>query len=139
MEIQVEELLIATVDEVWEAITVPEQMKQWYFEEIPDFKPEVGFKTRFRIEANGRSFTHIWEVTKVVPMQEIAYNWSYEEYFGMGSVSFKLNSNGEKTRLTLTNKGLETFPQENPEFSEESCRGGWEYFIKGNLPKFLQH
>jgi hypothetical protein len=31
---------------VWDAITKIGEMRKWYFENIPDFKAEVGFSTR---------------------------------------------------------------------------------------------
>ena len=139
MVIKVEVVLNACVDAVWDAITNPDEMKQWYFDNIPAFKAEVGFTTQFMVESGGKSFTHIWEVTKVLPKKEIKYNWSYEEYQGLGFVSFKLASQGERTFLSLTNGGLETFPQDIPEFTRESCVAGWEFFIKKNLPKYLEN
>ena len=42
-------------------------MRQWYFENIPAFKAEVGFETQFEIHNQGRIFPHRWKVTKVVP------------------------------------------------------------------------
>ncbi|MDX5420355.1 MAG: SRPBCC domain-containing protein [Hymenobacteraceae bacterium] len=134
----VEQEFNAPKQKVWEAITNLDQMTQWYFENIPDFKPEVGFKTKFVIELPERTFTHLWEVVEVEPGQQIKYLWSYEEYEGMGSVKFSLSEEGDKTTLRLTNEGLETFPADIPEFAPESCRGGWEYFIKGRLKAYLE-
>ena len=138
MVIKIEILLNANVEDVWAAITNLDEMKHWYFENIPAFKAEVGFTTLFNIESNGKSFTHIWEITEVKAKKEIKYNWSYKEYQGIGSVSFQLASQGEKTLLILTNEGLESFPQNIPEFTRESCIAGWEFFIKENLPKYLE-
>lgn len=42
------------------------------------------------------------------------------------------------TRLRLIAAGIETFPQDNPAFSRESCRAGWEYFLHERLAAFLQ-
>lgn len=39
----VEQTFNTTIDSVWKAITEIKQMRQWYFENIPTFKPEVGF------------------------------------------------------------------------------------------------
>ncbi len=35
--IKLEISLDATLDTVWEALTKPTQMREWYFENIPDF------------------------------------------------------------------------------------------------------
>jgi len=42
---------------LWNAITNPSEMKQWYFDMMPDFKAEVGFKTNFHIGVEDRNYT----------------------------------------------------------------------------------
>ena len=41
----VEQIFNTTIANVWDAITELDQMKQWYFNNIESFKPEVGFET----------------------------------------------------------------------------------------------
>jgi len=48
-----------SVSDVWDAITKIDEMRKWYFENIPDFKAEVGFGTRFVVESGDRSFLHL--------------------------------------------------------------------------------
>ena len=48
----VEEIYQAPLEKVWSALTEIEQMKQWYFDNIPAFKPEVGFETKFDVNVN---------------------------------------------------------------------------------------
>ena len=50
---------------LWKAITQLDQMKQWFFTNIPTFKAEVGFQTTFKVENEGRVFHHIWTITEV--------------------------------------------------------------------------
>ena len=69
--VKLEVLLKGSIDSVWEAITKPELMKLWYFEDMPDFKAEVGFTTRFEMKSGGRTFTATWVVTKVIAKQII--------------------------------------------------------------------
>ena len=137
MIIEVSTHLPADKESVWQAITDPTQMREWYFDNIPDFKPEVGFATEFPVRSEERLFTHQWIVTKVVPQQELRYRWSYREYPGEAEVEFHLDSEGTDTHLTLRFDGLETFPSDIPEFTKESCRGGWEYFLREQLPAYL--
>lgn len=113
-------------------------MHQWYFEKIPSFKPEVGFKTQFNIKSGERNFLHNWEVLEVIPHKLIKYNWKYENYPGDSNVTFELLAENNKTKLKLTVEVLEDFPQNIPEFKRESCIGGWEYFIKDRLKKYLE-
>jgi len=125
------------IKNLWNSITEHDQMIQWFFENIPEFKLEVGFKTQFLIENEGRKFTHLWEILEVIPNQKIVYKWSYLEYPGEGIVLFELKSNELGSLLTLTNKWIGNLPKEIPEFSRESCVGGWEYFINGRLKEYI--
>jgi uncharacterized protein YndB with AHSA1/START domain len=45
----VEETFNAPIASVWNAITVADMMRQWFFDNIPAFEPVVGFKTRFTV------------------------------------------------------------------------------------------
>ncbi|BAX81389.1 SRPBCC family protein [Labilibaculum antarcticum] len=127
-----------TREQVWNAITDLTQMQQWFFENIPDFIPEVGFETRFNVDAGERQFMHLWKITEVVPLEKIVYDWRYENISGVGTLSFKLLQEGEQILLRLTNKGMDSFPKDIPEFSRESCKGGWQYFINQRLNEFIE-
>ena len=134
--IVVEQIFEAPRAKVWEAITKVDQMTQWFFDNIPAFEAREGFETRFVVRTE-RHFTHIWKIMEVIPRKKIVYDWSYEEYPGKGYVTFELIDHGEQTLLRLTNIGLESFPQDIPEFQRASCQGGWEYFIQDRLRAFL--
>ena len=105
---------------------------------IEDFKAEVGFKTEFSLENEGRKFSHLWEVTEVVLEQKIKYKWSYLEYSGDSYVVFELNQENEIVRLIVTSVVLENFPQDIPEFKRQSGIDGWNYLIKQNLKNYLE-
>ena len=133
----VEQIFSVPPDAVWQAITNPELMQQWYFEPIEDFRPEVGFQTEFDIEVNGRIFRHKWKVTEVTPGTNITYTWEYEGFPGLGTTEWMLSETDEGTKLVLTSTGIESFSQDIPEFTRERGLAGWEYFIQQSLPKFL--
>lgn len=134
----VEQSFNKTKEQVWNAITDPNQMQQWFFENIPDFIPEVGFETKFNVDAGERQFMHVWKITEVIPYEKIEYNWKYENMEGNAFVIFEIFEQGSETLLRLTNIGLETFPQDVPEFSRESCIGGWQFFINQRLKEYLE-
>ena len=122
---------------LWQANTDINEMRQWYFEIIPDFKPEVGFETQFTIENEGRNFLHTWKVTEANAPRKIVYDWSFEGYEGKLYTVFELSELNEKTRLTLNCIVREDFPDGIPEFERESCLGGWNYFIKESLKSYI--
>ena len=100
--------------------------------------PVVGFKTEFNVVSEGRNFLHKWKITEVIPEKIIKYTWLFEDYEGEGLVEFKILVKNNKTILRLTNYVLEDFPDEVPEFTRESCFGGWTYFINEKLKDFLE-
>ncbi len=135
--IVVEQAFNVSKEDLWKAISERDQMVKWFFDNIPDFKAESGFETQFNVDAGERQFLHMWKITEAVPNQKIVYDWRYPNYPGAGTVTFEVFDDGQGSRLRVTNEGLETFPQDIPEFAPESCEAGWKYFIQGNLKDYL--
>jgi len=133
----VEQTLEASPDQVWRAITDPQEMTKWFFDNIPDFRPEIGFETRFNIHHEGRDFMHCWKVTEAVAPERLVYDWSYEGYEGDSYVTFELKPTGEGTHLKLTATIRQDFPDDIPEFRRESCVGGWRFFLQERLKAYL--
>ena len=134
----VEETYDAEPASVWAAITEPQQMRKWFFENIPAFEPRVGFSVEFNVDTGGRTFPHLWRITKVVPGKLIKYNWKYGGYEGDSYVTFDLKPLKDSTKLRLTHIIVEDFQEGIPEFERESCIGGWKYYIQQRLKEYLE-
>lgn len=137
-DIIVEQAYEATLDELWEALTMVDKMKAWYFPQLEDFEAKKGFSTFFVIEHNGRKFTHMWEVLESFPPYKLTYRWYYEEYAGDSVVSFELREEGNKSVLFFRDEALADFPSDIPEFSRESAVAGWNYLLKDCLKTYLE-
>ena len=136
--IVVEQTYDAPIGIVWMAITNQDLMPRWFFEQIQEFRPEVGFETEFDVECEGQVYRHQWKVTEVVPEKRIVYDWLYGGYAGQSSVAWELSESPEGTTLELTHTGGETFPRDNPIFSRENGVKGWTYFVQESLKGFLE-
>lgn len=134
----VEQLFNESISRVWQAITQHNQMIQWFFDNIPAFKAEVGFKTQFNVKAPSQDFLHLWEIIEVIPYQKIVYNWKYQDIAGDSFVIFELFEIDNHIKLVLTAEIIEDFDDAIPEFKYESGAAGWTYFIKEQLPKYLE-
>lgn len=126
-----------SVSQLWKAISELEQMKLWFFENIEDFSAEVGFETQFNVTSGERDFMHLWRITEVIPLEKIVYSWKYEGYEGESFVSFETFITESGSSLRVSHFVTNSFPQSIPEFTKESCLGGWEFFINNRLKKFL--
>jgi len=80
----------------------------------------------------------LWEILEVIDYEKIVYDWRYEGMEGIGKITFNITKENNQTVLTLINEGLDSFPQNKyPEFTEESCYGGWNYFLNERLANYL--
>ncbi len=135
--ILLEQTFQTSTSELWEAITNADQMREWFFDNIEDFRPEVGFETQFVVHVDAKTFTHCWEVTEAIANERITYRWRYLEYPGDAIVSFELFEEQDFVLLRLKLDVVANFPDEIPEFTRESCLQGWQYFIGKNLVNYM--
>ncbi len=134
-DVVVEVIYEAPCSVVWQALTDHEQMRKWYFD-LPDFKPEVGFKFEFTGQGvKGESYLHLCKVTEVDIHKRLQYSWEYKDQKGFSLVTFDLFEEGDKTRLRLTHSGLDTFPQQHEDFDRKNFQAGWTEL----LTKFLHN
>jgi|SRR5580698_7677766 uncharacterized protein YndB with AHSA1/START domain len=122
---------------VWRAITDKTEMKKWYFD-ISEFKAEVGFEFSFEGTNEGRTFVHLCKVTEVIPNKKLSYSWRYKDYPGISLLTFELFAQENKTLLKLTHEGLETFPQDPPDFARHNFVQGWTHILDKSLKSYLE-
>jgi uncharacterized protein YndB with AHSA1/START domain len=133
----VERTFNAPVARVWKAITDVDQMRTWYFD-LKEFKPEIGFEFEFIVEHEGNTYHHLCKVTEVIPQKKIAYTWRYKGEPGDSLVTFELSAeDNNKTRLTLTHTGIETFPK-TPAYARKNFETGWTQLIGSELKQFVE-
>ncbi len=124
-------------DSVWDALTDPVLMRQWYFPMMPGFRPIPGFETQFTVSHGGRDFVHLWKVVSSQKPELISYKWRYAGYPGESLLEFRLIPDAGGTRLELVHSGLRSFdPAGNPELSSDNFNQGWSQFMPA-LQNFL--
>ena len=100
-------ILNASIEEVWNALTKPELVKQWQYgsELITDWK--TGNEIRFRNEWEGQVFEQWGSILEIVPNQKIKYSLFFprpeledkpENYFIM---SYILSEENNKVKLQI--------------------------------------
>jgi len=123
--------------DIWNVLTDNNEIKKRYFQ-LKDFKPKVGFKFDFLGGADeGPKYLHLCEITEIIEGKKIAYSWQYDGYSGNSIVNWELFDQGDKTLVRITHTGLETFDENGKDFSKESFRGGWTYFLNDALKNHL--
>ncbi|HLK28573.1 MAG TPA: SRPBCC domain-containing protein [Puia sp.] len=133
----IERTFNAPASTIWKALTDKNEMKKWYFD-IADFKPEVGFEFTFNGGSEQKTYVHLCVVKEAIPNKKLSYTWRYEDYQGISLVTFELFPEGDKTTLKLTHEGLESFPQDSPDFARTSFEQGWTYIVGKSLKEYLE-
>jgi len=127
----------APVGEVWKTFSDESTFRKW-MPFISSWKAEVGFETTFELGPDPEhQFKHLLTVMEVVPEKNLTYGWKYPGYAGDSRVSYTLEAEGDKTKVTLTHIITEPFPPEES-FSDENFAEGWTYTIDG-LKKFVEN
>lgn len=125
-----------SLEKLWQAITDPAQMKQWYFD-MQNFWPEAGTEFSFTGENEGVVYVHLCKITEVIPNKKLSHTWTYKDYEGASLLTWELFDEGAMARVKLTHEGLETFPQDKKDFSRESFTAGWNHILGTSLKEFL--
>jgi len=137
--VTIERTFNAPIEVVWKAITDRDQISGWSFGDLTGFKPEVGFKTEFSVQHNGKDFRHLLTITDVVPGRKLSYSWKYAGHPGDSLVTYELFPEGDKTRIKLTHSGLETFlPESHPEYARGNFVMGWTSLIGTSLKDYVE-
>jgi uncharacterized protein YndB with AHSA1/START domain len=90
-------VLPAPREEVWDALTEPERLEDWFANEV-DFDLRPGGGASFRWSNGEERFA---TVTEVDPERRLAFEWDDE-----GLVEFTLADDVEGTRLTVVESSL---------------------------------
>lgn len=123
------------IAKVWQALSDKDKMRSWYFPQLLNFEPVVGFK--FQFDDNHADYQKEWVVTKVTAGKTLAHNWAYKGFQGSSEVIFDLFSDEGNTVLRVTQTNLESFP-DHPHFKRERFEWGWDNLLGNNLKQLLE-
>lgn len=137
-EFTIERTYNASITKVWNALTRSDELKQWYLD-LPDFKPIKGFEFTFMLGKDPDNlYKHQCKITDVIPGKKLAYSWQYEGYEGNSEVIYELFEEGKKTKVKLTHKGINTFPEDNEDLSANNFAEGWTFIVGKALKEYAE-
>jgi len=123
----------APKERVYEAITDPQQITQW-FPDAVDGTLEVGKQAIFTFEGYGNSSVLVVDAQ---PYDYFAYRWIpgganiVDDLTTVQTtlVEFRLSTEGTGTKVSLTESGFASLPSDIAESSLKDNSGGWEHMM----------
>ena len=124
-------MINAPVERVWEALTVPELIKQWFFGVDTESDWKAGSTLVHRGEWKGKPYVDKGEILRIeAPTLLVHTHWSEisglpDEPQNYQEVTWALAGGDDSTRLTITERNLPS--EEAKDASEE----GWRIALTG--------
>ena len=135
--IQISNKINAPIEKVWEALTNPAQMRQWYFDVDKDNLQE-GDTFTFYEPGEEKKFLHECLILEMVEPSKFRHTWAYPDYsHGSTTVNWDLESDGEQTEVILTHEGIHHILDGGDAFKQENFVEGWTEILTKMLPAFL--
>jgi uncharacterized protein YndB with AHSA1/START domain len=118
-------------EQVWEAITDSATLAEWMFPN--DFEPRVGHHFTFHVPPNPKmnfeGLTVRCEVLECDPPRTLIFSWSAGGPVENTQVSFRLEEDGEGTRLYFSHAGFD-FSQPYADHAFAGAEHGWTKMLK---------
>lgn len=115
------------IDKVWNAITKANEISTWFLD--ADFKAEVGYQYTFN--SKGEDCSQIQGEVKSASPYVLIYTWIVKDTPGETTVTWKLETVPEGTKLYLEHSGITNYTGETAVAMFESFDGGWDNCING--------
>ena len=127
----------APLEKVWNALSNESELKKWYFP-VENYEFEVGKEFTFYESTDSKAYLHKARFLNIIPNQLIEYTWEHPNHSkGTSVVKWELEAEGEKTKLTLTHTGTESFEDAGPAFTKANYEMGWNAIVGTMLRNYL--
>ena len=118
-----EQVFNHSIDKVWNAISVGEEISTWFIN--ADFKAEPGYKYTFTA-GEEKGCTKITGVVKEATPYTLIYTWIVENTDVETTVKWALEKVGEKTKLVLQHSGISNYTNETAVTMFGHFSAGWD-------------
>ncbi|MXV37356.1 SRPBCC domain-containing protein [Flavobacteriaceae bacterium Ap0902] len=136
--IQVSTKIIAPIEKVWDAITKPQRMREWYFDVVEN---EIidGSVFSFYEPGDEHEFYHECFVLEFEEPTKFRHTWAYPKLSqGSSTVNWDLKKEGDMTEVILTHESIHELEDAGPEITRENFAEGWIEILNENLKTYLE-
>ncbi|MEK2644256.1 SRPBCC family protein [Bdellovibrio sp. BCCA] len=130
--------LHAEPSKIWEALTTPEELSEWWNDGVV-IEPEIGglFKEPW-VDSEGVAQVATGKILEAREKEELKFTWHEKDWpvEWETECSFKIDDNGEERVLTVTHDGWEHLPEDKRENVIKDFETAWAIHLK-ELKSFI--
>ena len=134
---KIEIVIKAPASKVWKAIIEKEQISQWLMP-VDDFAPELGNISHMRWGDGEEIVNHTYIIKEIVPEKKLVLLWRVSGFPGDTIITYELNEEDRKTKLTFTLQGWEGAAFESNKQSRDEDLEGWRSVIEKVLKDHIE-
>lgn len=123
---------------IWEAITDPDELEQWFFK-VHNFNLERGCEFDFFEPGGYNKYYHVCRILDFKRRQFLRYSLTYPNFSrGVSIVTWKIRSAFKGTRVILIHSHLESYSDAGMDFHPDNFRHGWNQVLGKALKDFVE-
>ncbi|MBO9666702.1 MAG: SRPBCC domain-containing protein [Bdellovibrio sp.] len=122
----------ATVEEIWRALTDPDDLENWWSDEVT-LEPKVGGKFREAWEDDaGNEQLASGKVLSLTPKKTITFTWKEKSWEpkALTECTYLIEDKGKTRSLTVTHTGWDTLPEKSRAKMIKDFQLGWKYHMQ---------
>lgn len=129
-----------SVQDIWNAITDKDAMRQWYFSFDRNFNLQIGQVFEWTAgEPGGEQWLHRGKFLDVVPLRKLSHSWEYPGYRGTSVIHWILEPVTQTTSsLLFKHEFPRPFDPDKKAFRRENFVAGWSHILGTALYDFLK-
>ena len=136
---RIEKIYKAPVELVWQAITDPTMMKEWYFNFDEAFKLEPGAIFEWTAgDTEENQWLHRGKMLEIIPAEKLVHTWEYPGYSGTSTLSWNLlKVDDATTKIILIHEFTIPFDSNVAALRQENFEIGWNHIVNISLEEYL--
>ena len=122
----------ATVEEIWRALTDPDDLENWWSDEVV-LEPKVGGKFREAWEDDaGNEQLASGKVLSLDPKKSISFTWKEKSWDAeaVTQCTYTIENKGKTRSLTVTQTGWDSLPEKARAKAIKDFQLGWKYHMQ---------
>ena len=136
--IQISTKINAPIDLVWDAITNPDVMRQW-FVGVDRSEIQDGDTYKFIEMFGDEQLLHECLILEMDEPSRLRHTWSYPDLSQASStVTWNLEKQGNQTEVLLTHEGIHRLTSDLPDLTDQRLMSFWDNALNQHLKKFLE-